>query len=77
MSNATWLRQYAASGGRKGCSHEMADELKEAAAEIERLRETVALMEKRIIQLQGHDAVYCQDLKSCAPSDKGNTNADN
>ncbi len=38
MSNTTWLRQYAAYGGPKGCSHEMADELKEAAAEIERLR---------------------------------------
>ena len=64
MSNATWLRQYAASGGRKGCSHEMADELKEAAAEIERLRETVALMEKRILQLEdmddlGYDLITC------------------
>jgi len=41
MSNATWLRQYAAYGGRKGCSHEMADELKEAAAEIEQLRDAL------------------------------------
>lgn len=41
--------------------------------ENERLRETVALLEKRIIKLQGHDSVYCQGLKSCAPSDKGTT----
>ena len=51
MSNATWLRQYAASGGRKGCSHEMADELKEAAAlieaqakEIDALWDTIKIM---------------------------------
>ena len=47
--------------------------------EIKRLQETVALMEKRIVQLQGHDAVYCQDLKPCAPSpnltQKGNADA--
>ncbi len=42
-------------------------------AEIERLRETVALMEKRIIQLQGHDSVYCQGLKPYGPADKGTT----
>ena len=47
--------------------------IKTRDAEIERLRETVALLEKRIIQLQGHDAVYCQDLKPYGPSDKGTT----
>lgn len=36
--------------------------------EIKQLQETVALMEKRIIQLQGHDSVYCQDLKPYGPS---------
>ena len=56
MSNATWLRQYAAYGGRKGCSHEMADELKEAADEIERLQETVALQAKlELIKEQNDD----------------------
>ena len=42
-------------------------------AEIERLRGTVALLEKCIIQLQGHDSVYCQNLKPYGPSDKGTT----
>ncbi len=41
--------------------------------EIKRQRETVALLEKRIIQLQGHDSVYCQNLKPYGPSDKGTT----
>ncbi len=35
MSNATWLRQYALSGGYKGGSHEFEKELTEAAALIE------------------------------------------
>ena len=37
IDSQTWLRQYALSGGPKGCSHEMEDKLKAAADRIKEL----------------------------------------
>ncbi len=56
IDSQTWLRQYALSGGPKGCSHEMEDKLKAAADRIKELEAEVAAidaLEQAGIHLQG------------------------
>ena len=45
IDSQTWLRQYALSGGPKGCSHEMEDKLKAAADRIKELEAEVAAID--------------------------------
>lgn len=73
--SAKWLRNHAQDHLESGGCHaefnylsDIADELERLRADDQRLRTTIALMEMRITDLQGHGDVYVGHLKGREPS---------